>query len=727
LNLSAAAAPGLRRTAGIRAVGAAVLLVLAALNWIDAPWTTSLRAAWFDAYQTLAPRHVESMPATVVEIDEKSLAALGQWPWPRTLLAQLLDAIARERPAAIALDILMPEADALSPERVLGRNTHQDPAVVSALRSIPSNDSELARALTADHAILVFAGTSETTGAPLRAATFSVRDVSPAPQASPPGDPQRALESAAPVTSPMAPHLARFAAAKTSIAELDAAAPGHGLISVEPSGGVIRRIPLVADIGGTLVPALSVEMLRVAVHAPSLRLLVSGGSVQGIAIGELVVPTEDDGSALVYYSPRNAGRFVSAVDVLEGKVDPARLRQKLVLIGVTGLGLIDYQNTPIGERMPGGEIHAQLLENLYDRTLLHRPASARALEEILLLVLGALLIWATPRWKVHHAALLALACLALPVVCGFLVFRSYRLLFDAATPALSLLLLFGALLLLTLGETARQKKSLERLVQTQREKSARIAGELDAAQRIQTATLPRGDLLDGDRRIDLAASMVPAREVGGDLYDFFRLDDQRFFFLVGDVAGKGLPASIFMAVSKALYKSAALRSSLADVGEIMSAANAEVSRDNPEMLFVTAFAGILNLDTGELAYCNAGNENPYVIAPTASALEQLEDGGGPPLCSVANFAYREADYRMRPGEVLCLVSDGVTEAQNPVGEFYGNSRVQQALLRLAGTAPTSQTALDSLRADVETFIAGAEPADDITILTLRWRGPDGAH
>lgn len=707
MNVSAAAAPDVRRTAHIRAVAAAILIALAALNWLEAPWTAHLRTAWFDAYQTLSPRQVKSMPSTVVEIDEKSLVALGQWPWPRTLLAQLIDAVARQEPAAVAVDILMSGADALSPERVLARTPHQDLAVASALRGLPSNDAQLARALAADHAVLAIAGSKEATATLLRAAPFGVLDSTAG-----------ALTSRAPK-----PQLDRYAGVQTSIDELDRAAFGHGFISVEPAGGVIRRIPLVVSIGDTLVPALAIEMLRTAVHASSLRLLVSGSSVKGIAIGEFVAPTEDDGAALVYYSPRNAGRFVSAVDVLEGRVDPDRLRQKLVLIGVTGVGLIEYQNTPIDERMPGSEIHAQLLENLYDQTLLHRPESARAIEEILLLVLGALLIWATPRWKPQYAALLGIGCLALPVACGFLVFRTHRLLFDAATPALSLLVLFGALLLLTLGETVRQRKSLERMVQMQRERSARISGELDAAKRIQTATLPRGDLLREDRRIDLAASMVPAREVGGDLYDFFRLDEQRLFFLVGDVAGKGLPASIFMAVSKALYKSTMLRSPHADIGDLMSAANTEVSRDNSEMLFVTAFVGILDLESGDLDYCNAGHENPYLMHSAGGMLERIEDGDGPPLCSVADFAYRGGDYRMRPGESLCMISDGVTEAQNASGDFYGDGRVRQILLELGGGAPSAHVILEALRADIETFTAGAEPADDITILVLRWLGP----
>jgi adenylate cyclase len=703
LNRPAAAAPGLLRSGRIRAVGAAVLVTLAALNWVAAPWTARLQAAWFDAYQGLAPRHVESMPATVVEIDEKSIAALGQWPWPRTLLAHLVDAIARQQPAAIALDILMPEADALSPEQVLARTPDQSPAVVRAFRGLPSNDSELAHALADAHAILVVAGTREPTGKLLRAPAFGVRDL------------------AAPSASAAPAKLAQYAGVQTSIDELDRAAVGRGLISVEPAGGVIRRIPLVANIDGTLEPALAIEMLQVALHAPSLRLLVSGDSVQGIAIGDFIVPTEDDGAVRVYYSPRDAGRIVSAVDVLEGRVDPSRLQSKLVLIGVTGLGLVEYQNTPLGERMPGSEIHAQLLENLYDRTLLRRPAWGSAVETTLFLALGALVVWVTPRWKPQHAGLLALLCLALLFAFALLAYRMQRLLLDAATSGLGLMLLFGVMLGLTLAEATRQKKALEQLVQTQREQSARLAGELEAARRIQTATLPRDDLLRTERRIDLAATMIPAREVGGDLYDFFALDERRLFFLVGDVAGKGLSASIFMAVSKALYKSTMLRAPGADIGDVMSAANAEVSRDNPELLFVTVFAGILDLETGILNYCNAGHENPYLLHPPDIALGRIEDGDGPPLCAAADFPYRGGHYRMRPGELLCVISDGVTEAQNVGGEFYGRRRLED-MIRRQGSATTARALIGELQNDVETFVAGAEAADDFTILVLRWLG-----
>jgi adenylate cyclase len=707
VNSGAAAEVAARRLGHARLVAVPGLVALTALIWFCPQWMERLQAVGFDAYQALSPRRVVSMPATIVEIDQKSLAAMGQWPWPRSLLAQLIDDVNRQKPAAIGLDIVMPEPDAHSAERVLARAGKLDPALARQLAALPSNDTTLAASLSAAPTVLAVTGSAEPTGMPLRAPLFGIRDSAARPAAS----------------TPDALPTAQYAGVVTSIDEIDRAATGRGLISVVPEGAIIRRIPLVANVGGTLAPALAVEMIRVALGTPPLRLRVSSGRVAGIEVGAFFTPTEADGAARVYFSPHNTDRFVSAIDILEGRFDPALLQQKLVLIGVTGVGILEDKNTPLGVPMPGVEIHAQLMENLFDGTLLTRPSWAPRLEALVFLLLGAVLVVATPRWKPQYAAMLAIGVIAALLASGYLAFRSGRLLFDAATPAIGLGLLFGMLLLLTLAEANRQKKSLERLVHVQREESARIAGELDAARRIQTATLPRTDFLRDDPRIDLAATMIPAREVGGDLYDFYRLDERRLFFMVGDVAGKGLSASIFMAVSKALYKSAMLRAPAADIGDIMTVANAEVSRDNPEMLFVTAFAGILDLESGDLDYCNAGHDNPYVTHPDSAAVRRIEDGGGPPLCAVDDFTYRGARCRIRAGEQLCIVTDGVTEARNPAGEMYGTERLRDMLARVAQRPLDARTVVEAMRAEVESFVAGAEPADDLTLLVLRWNGP----
>jgi serine phosphatase RsbU (regulator of sigma subunit)/CHASE2 domain-containing sensor protein len=696
-----------RRAGTARLVAVPILIVLTAVIASGLPSTMRLQAAWFDEYQILAPRSVVSTPAAIVEIDKRSLEAYGQWPWPRPVLAQLIADINRHRPAAIGIDILMPEPDGLSLERLLTRSGNKDPALSRELATLASHDALLAQALAAAPTVLAVAGSATPTGAMLRAPLFA--------QVAVPRD----------AAAQLGADLPQYAGVISSLDQLDAAATGHGLISVDPVDGVFRRIPLVANVGGTLVPALAIELLRVAKGVTALRLFLGGPSILGIGVGDFLAPTEEDGAVRVYYSASDSRRFISAVDVLDGNVDPEKLAQKLVLIGVTGLGLADNKNTPIGVLMPGVEIHAQLLENLFDGTLLRRPAWASQVEAVVFLAFGILLVYGTPRWNPRTATLVAFGSLAVFATSGFLAFRLQRLLFDAAVTGVCLSLLFGLLLVLTLAETTRQRKALEQLVQREREQKARMAGELDAAKRVQIATLPRAELLRDDRRLDLAATMVPAREVGGDLYDFFRLDNRHLFFLVGDVAGKGLSASIFMAVSKALCKSTVLRTSGADIGELMAVANSEVSRDNPEMLFVTAFAGVLDLESGDLVYCNAGHENPFVAGSADAAVDRIEDGGGPPLCAVDDFVYRGAERRIRAGELLCLVSDGVTEAINAVGELYGGERVRELLQRVVTPEMTAGALVGALRADVDAFTAGAEVADDLTVMVLRWNGPGG--
>ncbi|MDE2358287.1 MAG: CHASE2 domain-containing protein [Betaproteobacteria bacterium] len=651
----------------MRVVGGAILVALAVV--LATGWTARLplQTQWFDACQAVSPRRAESSPVTIVAIDDRSLATIGRWPWPRTQLARLIHTISGADPAAIGVDIAMSEPDPLSPDTLLAR-IEPDAALSDKFGELPSTDKELASALAAAPTVLVVAGSPGPSVNPLHVAPIVVRDE------------RASAVSAARAVS----RLVEFPGAMASLPILDNAASGWGFVSADDPSGVLRRVPLVANVNGTLAPALAVEMWRVALHAPVLRLATARGKVKGVAVGDRYFPTEADGRARIWFSHHDPGRFVSAIDVLEGRVDPAHFARKFVLIGVTAAALGDYLWTPVFDKMAGSEIHAQLLENMYDRTLLVRPSWAPWAEAAVFLVLGALLVWAVPRWPMRYTSPLALACVVVALAAAFGMFKRERLLFDGATPVAALVLL---------------------------------SGELQAAQRIQKDMLPHAELVR-DSRIELAASMEPAQEVGGDLYDFYALDGRRYFFMLGDVAGKGLSAAIFMAVSKALYKSAALRAVDVDVGALMSAANLEVARDNPSGFFVTVFAGVLDLDTGDLDYCNAGHENPYLIRPATGALERLVNGGGPPLCAVEGYEYQGAQARLDPGDVLCVVSDGVTEARDVAGALYGAERAAQVL---AGTA-SAQAAVERLRADLTAFARGAAPADDITVLALSWRG-----
>jgi len=641
-----------------------------------------VRLAAFDAYQRWAPRPRHSGPAIIVAIDEESLRRHGQWPWPRTWLAHLVAKIAEADPAAIGVDIVMPEADRLSPARLPEFVPDMGPDLVQRLSSLPSNDTVLARTLQSSRVVLGIAGLEADAGGVRRnVRRVPFRTVGPDPR----------------------PLVRRFDATLHSAEEIDRVVKGHGLLSVDTERGVVRRMPLVAAVGDALIPAFGLEILRVAAGGPVVTVRTGATGVEAVAVGDLVVPTEPDGSVRVHFGRSDPERFVSAADVLAGKVDHHLLERKLVLIGVTALGLSDYQATPVADRMPGVEIHAQLLENIFDNDLLSRPRAVA--------------------WAEASVALYALIVGAI-VTAGILLYLKRGILLDAAFPSLALGTLFTAMLVVTLAETERHRQSLRRQVELQKEQAARLAGELEAARRIQMGSLPDpATALAGDARLDLYAFLEPAREVGGDLYDFFALDRDRLCLLIGDVSGKGLPGSLFMAVSKALYKSAALRG-VGSVDAVMRAADAEISRDNAEGLFVTMLAGVLDLQTGLLDYCNAGHEPLYLLPKGDRPLVRLGDSGGPPLCVLERFAYTARSRRLVPGDAICLVTDGVLDAMSPKAEAFGRSRFE-TLLEKVGRAAGAAEIGEAVRLEVGRFADGVEQTDDMAILVLRWKGPSG--
>ncbi len=296
---------------------------------------------------------------------------------------------------------------------------------------------------------------------------------------------------------------------------------------------------------------------------------------------------------------------------------------------------------------------------------------------------------------------------------------------DGLTPALGLGMVYTATLGGALAEADRQRRALRQRLQEEREAAARLAGELEAARRIQLGLLPRPEsAFPGEGRFRIAAVMEPARVVGGDLFDFFLLDGDRLLFLVGDVSGKGLPASLFMAATKAFYRSISTRHA-AELAGTMRDANTEMGRDNPEAFFVTLVAAVLDVNTGRLWYCSAGHEMPWVVRLESGTVERLEGGAGPPLCVLDSFPYETAAAHLRPGDTVLMVTDGVTEALDPGGNLFGTARVTGLVTEAAQEPPRSEPArlVADLVGAVRTFREPFEPADDVTLLAVQWLGP----
>ena len=263
------------------------------------------------------------------------------------------------------------------------------------------------------------------------------------------------------------------------------------------------------------------------------------------------------------------------------------------------------------------------------------------------------------------------------------------------------------------------QQSLIRYIDELKETTARnasIESELKVASTIQASMLPRVFPPFPERKdIDLYASMIPAKEVGGDLFDFF-LRDEKLFFCIGDVSGKGAPSAMLMAVTHALFRSASAHQS--DPSSIMQAVNETTCQGNESNMFITLFLGVLNLSTGCLCYCNAGHDCPLILGIEAATA--LKAQPNLPLGVFADMKYEEQEIQLAPGSTVFLYTDGLTEAKNRDRKQFGWQRMADILSSCARQQLTPRQILETISGEVDRFVAGAEHSDDLTMLAIHY-------
>lgn len=655
---------------------------------------TSLRHAVFDAYQRLFPLERVNEPVVIVAIDEKSLAAFGQWPWPRVRMATLVDKIAAYNPAVIGFDILFVEPDQYSAGAFASLVPGITAEQIAKAKAQPGGDRMFARALKEGNTVLAMATL---------------------PDPKPRGGPQPKVAPVRVLAKADLP-FKRLNNVLLSLPELDRAAAGRGLISVDAEDGIVRRAPLFARIGkaggvdDAIALSLSMEMLRVA-SGGGVSIRDLNGGVLEVKLAELSFPAQDNGLMWLRHSKHDDDRFVSAVDVVNGSLPRDKLEGKMVLVGHAALGGFDFKTTVLHQSVPGVEVHAQLIEQLIAGVHLQRPGAAPAIELLLMILSGGLLIWLVPKMRVQRALLMFVAISGTLVLVGLTAFFWKNMLIDVAWPSISATWILVCMLAASLAVSDQQRRIMG-------EQAARMGGELMAAQRIQMGLLPNpAGLFVNETRFSVAALLEPARRVGGDFYDCFMIDKNRLFFSVADVSGKGLAAALFMASAKSQIKSALLLRSN-DVSAALTDAQTELARENPEQMFVTVFAAILDVGSGRLEYVNAGHDAPFVRAP-GNSLSRLRPAAGPPLCVVDDFVYSSEKHQMVAGEWLVVMTDGVTEATNNRGDFYGAPRIEK-MLNEVNIAPVPIELVNMVKSSVHAFADGSEPADDITLLSVRW-------
>lgn len=273
------------------------------------------------------------------------------------------------------------------------------------------------------------------------------------------------------------------------------------------------------------------------------------------------------------------------------------------------------------------------------------------------------------------------------------------------------------------GDVADLTKELDSyIMQNERITAERehVRTELELASRIQAAMLPSAFPAYPDRKdFEIYASMTPAKEIGGDFYDFFLVDERRLCLVVADVSGKGIPAALFMMAAKITLSH--LIKSGKSPAQVLMAANDAICSNNPEEMFVTVWLGILDLDTGVLKCANAGHEYPMLKKP-GERFEMIRDEHGFALGGMEGVRYREYTLRMEPGASLFVYTDGLAEAVNPDNEMFGTERILAQLNSEPDSSP--KEILRGMKKASDAFVQGREPFDDLTMMSIRYHGPE---
>ena len=427
-------------------VGLALLVAMVFIYFVDPYPVRYLRLKTFDFYQQMKPREIPppaGKPVTIIDLDEESLAEIGQWPWSRAVVGKLIRNLMQMGAGQVAFDVVFAEPDRMNPNTIPDIVEGLDEETAAKLRKLPSNDSYMAKIVKQSRVVLGQAAYWEeletTKGPPVKKSVAFLKQGKNV-------NPELFL-----------PH---FKSLIRNVEEIEKNASGHGIFSLLPEpDGIVRRVPTIFMFDGQMYPSLTIEMMRVAFNRKSVLLKANAAGVTFLGVHKnLQIPTDAKGRVWPYFSKMDKSKYVSARDVLNGTADPAMIKGKLTLIGTSAVGLLDIRAVPTEPVIPGVEVHAQLIEAALHKAWLDRPNYFKVAEMALLLFGGLMMIVLVPWMGAKWTLLLFLVLASSGGGTSWYLFTEHRMLFDSLYAIGSILLLYTTLTYINYAREEAQKK-----------------------------------------------------------------------------------------------------------------------------------------------------------------------------------------------------------------------------------------------------------------------------
>jgi len=429
------------RVGKARAFCVLLLVALAALRIADVPALEELRLRSFDAYQVIEPRRKTAKPVVIVDIDEKSIQKYGQFPWPRTLLAELVTKLRQMGAVVTAFDVVFPEPDRLNPDLAANSFAGLDDETRTRLRALPSNDQVFADAIRKSRVVLGESGLP-----------YMLREL----------DKTLPVTGLATLGGEPQPFMLNFPGLLRNVEVIEKAAAGRGIFSIRNErDGIVRRVPMLMQTQGITMPSLSFEMLRVASGTETILVKSDRAGIKSVAVRGFEVPTDRNGQLWVHFAKHDPSIYIPAAAILDGSAPAQAVAQKLVLVGTSAVGLLDVKTTPLDASIPGVEVHAQVLESALTRTVLSQPNYAIGAELLTALLLGLIVIWLAPMFGPITLVIMGAIFAALLIGTSWYFFQQQRLLIDFTYPLLSTTLIYSTLIFSNFVREQAQRRRIK--------------------------------------------------------------------------------------------------------------------------------------------------------------------------------------------------------------------------------------------------------------------------
>ena len=627
-----------------------VFLLLIIIKFINPPIIQKISFINYDFYQKVFNRG-EVKDVTIVDIDEKSIAKVGQFPWRRDAYSKILKNLNQHNPKAIAFDIVFSEEDKQNPKDLLLQLQKESNQLIDV--EVLDTNKVFVDSIKNSKIILPILGEPND--------NFVKNESKPKARIIAKGENPKNF-------------IYKFKNKIISLEEISSAASGIGSISLIPNiDGVIRNVPVLYNIDNRIWPSLALEAVRVASGQKNLLVKSNKNGIELIKTRNNIIPSDQNAVINVKFKKFSKDNYVSAVDVMNNDFDQKRIENKIILIGSSAQALFDIVKISNGKTVPGVEIHAHIIDNILKNESIIKNTYTQLVENIIFLLLLIFLIFIPMKIKPKFSIIFFVGTIFVINLSSIIVYQ-FNFYIDFLFSSIAGTLAFMTSLYfryLEENSIAIENDKKQSILKKERE----IAGE------VQKKLFPKNKKIEKY----IFAQNTPAKDVSGDYYDYYQVNDNEIYFILGDVTGKGIKAGILMANAASVFRSLAkMDSSVAKTALYM---NNQVKDSSYQAMFITVILGRINLEKKEMEFINMGHE-PMMVLDEKFNFEYVKSTLPPMgLMPVKDESFFKTTTMDISNKTILIYTDGVTEGYVDEGKELEVAGLENEIKKLNTTSP----------------------------------------